>query len=85
MANFWNIVNKVLSESDIILEVLDARMVKESINKEIDDKVKKAGKILIYVINKCDMVEKSSLEKYKQQLHPCVFVSATAHLGTTLL
>ena len=85
MANFWDIVNKVIRESDIVLEILDARMVKESRNKEIEDKVKKTGKTLIYVINKCDMVEKSTLEKYKQLLHPCVFVSATSHLGTTLL
>jgi ribosome biogenesis GTPase A len=85
MASFWEIVNRVIKESDMLLEVLDARMVKESRNREIEDKVKKSGKILIYVINKCDMVEKSTLEKYKQQLHPCVFVSATSHLGTTLL
>ena len=65
MASFWNIVNKVIRESDILLEVLDARMVKETRNKEIEDKVKKSGKILIYVINKCDLVEKPTLERYK--------------------
>lgn len=85
MASFWQIVNRVIRESDILLEVLDARMVKESRNKEIEDKVKKSGKVLIYVINKCDMVEKPTLEKYKKELQPCVFVSATGHLGTTLL
>lgn len=85
MANYWRIVNDVIREADILLEVLDARMVEESRNMEIEDKVKKAGKELIYVINKCDMVEKSQLEKYKRELRPCVFMSATKRLGTGFL
>ncbi len=85
MGNFWRIVNNVIKEADILLEVLDARAIDESRNSEIENKVSKAGKKLIYVINKCDLVEKSFLEKSKRKLKPCVFMSATKHLGTTFL
>ncbi len=85
MANFWTIVNKVIRESDVLLEVVDARMVDESRNEEIEQKVKQAGKTLIYVLNKCDLVEKNKLNRFKQQLKPCVFVSATERLGTGFL
>ncbi|MFC1741799.1 GTPase [Nanoarchaeota archaeon] len=85
MPNFWVVVNKVIREADILLEVLDSRMIDETRNQEIEDKVKHSGKPLIYVINKCDLVEKSKLDKVKKELRPCVFMSATEHLGTTLL
>ena len=33
-ASFWDIVNKVIDKSDIILEVLDARFIEETINQD---------------------------------------------------
>lgn len=81
--NFWEIVNKVLEKSNIILEVLDARFIEETRNKEIEEKVKKTNKILIYVINKSDLVEKKRLEKIK--LKPSVYVSSKNRFGTTKL
>jgi len=85
MPAYWKIVNNVIKEADILLEIIDARLINESRNKEIEDKVKRAGKVLIYVLNKCDLVEKSELEKAKRKLRPCVFVSAKKYLGTGLL
>ena len=85
MATYWKIVNDVINEADVLLEVIDARLISESRNKEIEDKVKRSEKPLIYVLNKCDLVEKSKLEKVKKELHPCVFVSAKNHLGTGFL
>lgn len=84
-SNFWLIVNKVISDSDVLLMVLDSRMVEESLNKEIEAKVAKVGKPLIYVINKADLVEKTQMEVYKKHLKPCVFISATKHLGGSYL
>ena len=83
--NFWKVVNKVIDEADILLLLLDARLVEKTRNKEIEDKVKKAGKTLIFVVTKSDLVEKTDAEKYKKQLKPCVFVSAIKHHGTTML
>ncbi|MGE0792776.1 MAG: GTPase [Candidatus Woesearchaeota archaeon] len=85
MANFWNIVDKVINEADIVLEVIDARMIEETRNLEIERKVEQRNKILIRVINKCDLVDKETLEKEKKRLYPCVFISAKNFLGTTIL
>jgi ribosome biogenesis GTPase A len=80
---FWEVVNEVLRESDIILEVLDARLIKETRNIEIEQKVKKANKTLIFVINKCDLVSKEKLKKIK--LRPSVYVSSIERYGITKL
>lgn len=83
--NFWDIVNKVIEQSDILLEILDARFIDETRNPEIEDKVKKSGKQLIYVFNKCDLADTKALEKRKKQFHPCVFVSSIKRYGITML
>jgi len=85
MANYWKLVNDVIHGSDILLLLLDARLVDETRNSEIEDKIRLENKILIYVITKCDLVPMEQLEKYKKELRPCVIISATQHLGTTIL
>jgi len=85
MSNYWRLVNKVIDHASILLEVLDARSVDETRNKEIENKVRKSGKTLIYVINKCDLVNKDLSETLPKDLKPCVFVSAKERLGTKLL
>ena len=85
MGNFWSIVNSVIQEADIVLLVLDARLIHETKNKELAQKIKQKNKTLITVINKCDLVDKEKLEPYKFQFHPCVFVSAHKFFGMTLL
>jgi len=57
-SSFWNVVNKIIRESDVIMQVLDARFPEETRNTEIEDKVKAKSKPIIYVQNKCDMVGK---------------------------
>lgn len=86
MGNFWDSIKRVFREADIILEVLDARFVEETRNVEIEQKVRYNHKKLIYVLNKCDLVEDmKTLREWKKKLSPCVFVSATDHLGTRIL
>ena len=82
MRGFWKTVNYVIKESDIILEVIDARFPELTRNPEIEDKIK--NKILILVINKCDLVDKKDIEQYARK-HKAIFVSANKRLGTTLL
>jgi len=83
--SFWRIVNKVISDADILILVLDARMVEETRNDEIESKVKEAGKPLIYVLNKCDLVDRYVVEQHKKHLPNSIFLSAKDHLGTTRL
>lgn len=85
MANFWRVVNKVIQHADVLLLLLDARLVDETRNAEIEDKVNGLKKPLIYVITKCDLVEKEEAEKQIKNLKPSVFVSSKEHLGTTIL
>jgi len=85
MGNFWRIVNQVIEDADVLLLILDARMIDETRNPEIENKVGHAGKPLVHVITKCDLVDKTVVEKFKKTLNNCVFVSATKHYGTTML
>lgn len=81
--NFWDMVNKVIGESDVIMLLLDARLIEETRNPEVEEKVKAANKPLIYVITKSDLVKKRTIDK--NNLRPCVFVSAKNYLGTSIL
>ena len=83
MGNFWRLVNEVIKKSDVLLLILDARMIDETRNSEIEDKVKNLGKILIYVISKCDLVDKDKLSR--KDIMPNVFVSAKKRFGITIL
>ncbi len=85
MAIFWQLVNRVMRQADVLLLLLDARMVDETRNDEIEDKARRLGKPLIYVITKCDLVEKDEAEQHKKELNPCVFISATEHFGVNKL
>ncbi len=81
MPNFWKLVNKVIRQADILLEVLDARMIDETRNAEVEKKVAELGKTLIFVANKCDLVDKEKLEVQLAPLQPSIYVSSTKHFG----
>lgn len=85
MPNFWNIVNKVIYDADIVVMVLDSRMIQETRNVELEDKIKKAKKPLIYVFNKSDLADKQVLEIYKKRIPNSIFMSAKLHQGTLIL
>jgi len=86
MATYWDFVNRVIRDADILLEVLDARFIEESRNREIEQKVKRAKKTLIYVFNKCDLVsDRNLIAKNKRALRPSVFISSTEKQGTRML
>ncbi len=85
MPSFWRHVNRVLEQSDIIIEVLDARSIEDTRHPEIERKVLQSGKKLLYVITKCDLVEIDQLKKDRKDLRPSIFISSREHLGTTLL
>ncbi len=84
-SSFGWVVHKVIQQSNIILEVLDARFVDETRDKELEYKIKNRNNILITVINKCDYVDKKTLLPLKKELENCVFISAKKHLGTSML
>jgi len=85
MPSFWVHVNQVLKEAQIIIEVLDARMIKETRNIEIEKKIRKLGKKILYVLTKCDLVDVEGLKTKIKDLQPAVFISSTERFGTTIL
>lgn len=85
MSRFGWVVHKVIEEADIILEVLDARFINETLNESVEREAKARNKILIHVINKSDYVKTKQLDEIKRQLENCVFVSATKRTGMSLL
>jgi ribosome biogenesis GTPase A len=77
-----DVMKDVVRISDIVLEVLDARFVGETRNVEVEDDILKKDKKLVYVFNKCDLVD---LKEFKKEIpswmKPHVFVSATTGIG----
>ncbi len=74
------LLEKVIGVSDIILEILDARFVKEMQNKEIEKLIKDNGKKIIYVLNKSDLTRKRD-----KSLNPRIFVSCKNRTGISEL
>lgn len=77
-------VGEVIRISDIILEVLDARFLRETRNLPIERLIKDSGKMIIYIINKVDLVNVDELrEKISAEaLSPYVLMSCKNRIGT---
>ncbi|MBI2102770.1 50S ribosome-binding GTPase [Candidatus Woesearchaeota archaeon] len=85
MPSFWVHVNQVLKEAQVVIEVLDARTIEETRNIEIEGKIRRLNKKIIYAITKCDLVKIDELKIKIKNLQPSVFISSRDHLGTTIL
>ncbi len=77
------VVEEVIAKSDILLEILDARFIDDTRNKDIEKKIKLLNKKIIYVINKIDLVKKAQLDKIK--LKPYSLISCTRRMGSVNL
>ncbi|MCF7861700.1 50S ribosome-binding GTPase [Candidatus Woesearchaeota archaeon] len=82
---FWGNVNQVIREADVILLVIDARFPFETLNEEVEGKVKKEGKRLIYVLNKCDLAPEHSLYAFKKRHPNTVVMSTKERIGKSQL
>jgi ribosome biogenesis GTPase A len=87
MKDFWRIVDKVIYESDVLLEVVDARLPNLTRNKKVENKIKRKRKSFILVLNKSDLITKKMrndfLNKFKSKL--AVFVSCKHRIGISEL
>jgi hypothetical protein len=75
---YWDLIERIITESDLVLEILDARLVELSRNEEVEKLIKEVGRPVIFVINKSDLVSKDSLRKQVKKLRmrgEVVFVS----------
>ena len=67
------LIIKIIQDSDIILEILDARFIEETRNLEIEGEIIKQDKKLIYVLNKSDLLLNPKLKKIN--LSPSILIS----------
>src|SRR3989344_1021385 len=74
------LILKIIRDSDIILEILDARFIEETRNPEIEEQIKKypeeghkQNKKLIYVLNKSDLL--LNKKERKINLFPSILIS----------
>jgi len=63
MEPYWDAIKRIIIESDVVLHILDARLVKLSKNEEVERLVKEIGRPMIYVVNKSDLISKQGLKK----------------------
>jgi ribosome biogenesis GTPase A len=76
------LAEKIIQMSDIILEILDARFIKETRNPELEEQIKKQKKKIIYVFNKADLIDIKKANKEEiALLKPGVFVSCSKRKG----
>lgn len=88
MVEFWQIVKNVIKESDVVLEVIDARMPEMTRNRKLESMIRKNGKPFIIVINKSDLINRHLIKVYRNEFEetaPCIFVSTRKRHGVTIL
>lgn len=59
---YWQVIERIVNEADIVLEVVDARLIRLSRNAQLSDLIKSSGRPNIVVVNKADLVSKQALE-----------------------
>ena len=82
---FWPVVKKVVKDSDIVLEILDARMPEMSRNNALEDMVKRHKKHLILVFTKKDLISHDYIQSLKKDYPDAYFVSGSKNLGMSKL
>ena len=82
-----HIIDNIIDQADIILELLDSRFIEKTRNIEIEETVKKLGKVLIYVLTKSDLVDIKKIEQEVEleKLKPYLFFSAKERKGSATL
>ena len=56
MEPYWDLIRRIITESDLVLEILDARLVELSRNERVEELIEEVGKPVIFVVNKSDLV-----------------------------
>ncbi len=68
MEPYWNSIKQIVRESDIVLEIVDARAVELSRNEQLEKIIREAGRPKIIVVNKIDLVDPKELEMSVERL-----------------
>ena len=63
MEPYWDLIERIVKEADLVLEILDARLISLSRNDRVEELIKEHDKPVIFVINKSDLIFKKMLKK----------------------
>jgi len=77
------IIREIIGISDIVLEILDARFIEKTRNREIEGFVSELGKKLIFVLNKADLANLDELKGSGklEEMKPYVLFSCRTNMG----
>ena len=82
------LIKYIINNSDVILEIVDARMPKDTRVYELEKIIEKKRKSLILVLNKADLVPEDFAEVVKEEFSkefPTVYISAKTRKGSRTL
>jgi len=65
---YWKVIRRIIEESDLVLEILDSRLVELSRNEQVEELIKEVGRPVIFVVNKSDLVSKESIRDQVAEL-----------------
>jgi ribosome biogenesis GTPase A len=85
---YWGVIRRIIEESDLVLEILDARMVELSRNEQVEEIIQEINRPMVFVINKSDLVSKQALNKQVEKLKEkgdVIFISAKSPKTTKVL
>ncbi|MFH1802483.1 MAG: GTPase [archaeon] len=84
---FTKMVQEIIEKSDVVLEILDARFIEKTRNKELEADVRNKNKKLIFVLNKADLVDINELKHNYDltQIEPYVLFSSKNRVGRARL
>jgi len=88
MEPYWDLIKRIITESDLVMEILDARLVELSRNEEVEKLVKEINRPIIFVVNKSDLVSKDSIKNQIENMkneREVVYVSAKNKRARKLL
>jgi len=85
----WGLIKELIDMSDIVLEVVDIRDPIHTRSPKLESMVLSAGKPLLIVLNKSDLVPRSIAEEWREFFEGrgigAVYISARDRLGTKIL
>ena len=83
MLGFWRAADKVIDQSDVLLEVVDARMPYMTRNRNVEARITRNGKSFILVLNKADLITKRMRDELiaRAMSKKMVFVSSKKRTG----
>lgn len=86
MQDFWSLVATVIERSNLVIEVIDARMMETTRNLDAERLVESMNKKLVIVANKADFLPKELQADYRRDSkYPLFFVSVRERLGLSTL